>query len=94
LDAENGAEALEVLAQAEGPVDLVLSDVVMPVINGRELSERLAVERPRLPVLFMSGYTDDDVVRRGLLVPGAPFLQKPFTPADLSRKVREVLDRR
>jgi PAS domain S-box-containing protein len=94
LEAENGAEALEVLARADGPVDLVLTDVVMPVLNGRELAEQLATERPRLPVLFMSGYTDDDVVRRGLLDPGAPFLQKPFMPADLARKVREVLDNR
>ena len=94
LEAENGAEALELLAHAQGPVDLVLTDVVMPIINGRELAERLAAERPGLPVLFMSGYTDDDVVRRGLLVPGAPFLQKPFVPGELSRKVREVLDSR
>jgi signal transduction histidine kinase len=91
LEAENGAEALELLARAQGPVDLVLSDVVMPVLNGRELSERLAVDRPDIRVLFMSGYTDDDIVRRGLMRPGAPFLQKPFLPADLARKVREVL---
>ena len=82
------------LARADGPVDLVLTDVVMPILNGRELAERLASERPRLRVLFMSGYTDDDVIRRGLLDPGAPFLQKPFMPADLARKVREVLDSR
>ena len=94
LEAENGAEALEVLARADGPVDLVLTDVVMPILNGRELAERLAAERPRLRVLFMSGYTDDDVIRRGLLDPAAPFLQKPFMPADLARKVREVLDSR
>ncbi|HUR92946.1 MAG TPA: GAF domain-containing protein [Gemmatimonadales bacterium] len=94
LEAENGAKALEVLASAPGEVNLVLTDVVMPVLNGRELGERLAEERPHLPVLFMSGYTDDDVIRRGLLRPGSPFLQKPFMPADLSRKVRDVLDRR
>jgi len=94
LEATNGAEALEVLSRAAGPVDLVLSDVVMPVLNGRELSERLAVDHPEIRVLFMSGYTDDDIVRRGLLQPGAPFLQKPFVAADLSRKVRDVLDTR
>ena len=93
LEAANGAEALDVLSRGE-PVDLVLSDVVMPVLNGRELSERLAIDRPEIRVLFMSGYTDDDIVRRGLLQPGAPFLQKPFVPADLSRKVRDVLDSR
>jgi two-component system, cell cycle sensor histidine kinase and response regulator CckA len=75
-------------------VDLVLTDVVMPVLNGRELGELLAVERPGLPVLFMSGYTDDDVIRRGLLRPGSPFIQKPFLPAALARKVREELDSR
>jgi CheY-like chemotaxis protein len=94
LEAENGAEALEVLARVTGPVDLVLSDIVMPVLNGGELGERLAAERPGLRVLFMSGYTDDDIVRRGLLRPGSPFLQKPFMPAELARKVREVLDGR
>ncbi|HKT60845.1 MAG TPA: ATP-binding protein [Gemmatimonadales bacterium] len=94
MEAANGAEALDVLARAAGPVDLVLSDLVMPVLNGRELSERLAVERPEIRVLFMSGYTDDDIMRRGLLQPGAPFLQKPFMAADLSRKVREILDGR
>jgi CheY-like chemotaxis protein len=94
LEAANGAEALEVLARGGSPIDLVLTDVVMPLVNGRELSERLSVERPGLRVLFMSGYTDDDIVRRGLLRPGSPFLQKPFLPGDLSRKVREVLDTR
>jgi CheY-like chemotaxis protein len=94
LEAENGAQALDLLARAQAPVDLVLSDVVMPVLNGRELSERLAADRPEIRVLFMSGYTDDDIIRRGLLRPGVPFLQKPFMPADLSRKVREVLDAR
>jgi hypothetical protein len=92
LEAENGAEALELLAHGDGSVDLVLSDVVMPLLNGRELGERLAVERPGLRMLFMSGYTDDDILRRGLLRPGSPFLQKPFLPGDLARKVREVLD--
>jgi CheY-like chemotaxis protein len=92
LEAENGAEALDLLGRAKGPIDLVLTDVVMPMVNGRELGERLAVERPGLRILFMSGYTDDDIVRRGLLRPGSPFLQKPFMPGDLSRKVREVLD--
>ena len=92
LEAEHGSRALELLAQSSRPVDLVLTDVVMPVLNGRELGEQLAAERPGLRVLFMSGYTDDDVIRRGLLRPGSPFIQKPFLPAFLARKVREVLD--
>jgi two-component system, cell cycle sensor histidine kinase and response regulator CckA len=94
LEAEHGAHALELLAGSDQRVDLVLTDVVMPVLNGRELGELLAVERPGLPVLFMSGYTDDDVIRRGLLRPGSPFIQKPFLPAALARKVREELDSR
>jgi two-component system cell cycle sensor histidine kinase/response regulator CckA len=94
LEAENGAHALELLGGSARQVDLVLTDVVMPGLNGRELGELLAVERPGLPVLFMSGYTDDDVIRRGLLRPGSPFIQKPFLPAALARKVREELDSR
>jgi signal transduction histidine kinase len=94
LEAEHGAQALELLARSSRPVDLVLTDVVMPVLNGRALGEQLAADRPELRVLFMSGYTDDDVIRRGLLRPGSPFIQKPFLPAFLARKVREVLDGR
>jgi signal transduction histidine kinase/AmiR/NasT family two-component response regulator len=94
VEAENGAQALEVLQRLPGPVDLVLTDVVMPVLNGRELGEQLAARRPGLRILFMSGYTDDDVIRRGLLRPGSPFIQKPFLPGALARKVREVLDAR
>ena len=73
-------------------MDLVISDVVMPEMGGRELGRRLAALRPSLPVLFMSGYTGEDVIQRGLMEPGAPFQQKPFTPEGLARKVREMLD--
>jgi len=65
----------------------------MPEMNGRELVERLAAFRPDLKVLFMSGYTDDDVLRRGVLHGEAAFLQKPFTPEQLGRNIRDVLDR-
>ena len=75
-----------------GTIDLVISDVVMPEMGGRELARRLAEHSPGLPVLFMSGYTGDDVVHRGLLEPGAPFQQKPFTPVGLATKVRAMLD--
>jgi len=75
-------------------IDLVISDVVMPEVGGRELGQRLARMQPELPVLYMSGYTGDDVIQRGLLDPGAPFQQKPFTPEGLARKVREMLDAR
>jgi two-component system, cell cycle sensor histidine kinase and response regulator CckA len=93
LEAANGAEALDVVGQDSSLIDLVVTDVVMPNLSGRELGERLAELRPGLPVLFISGYTDDDVIRRGLLTPGSPFLQKPFEPDALARKVRQVLER-
>jgi len=73
-------------------IDLVISDVVMPEVSGRELAARLASTDPDLPVLYMSGYTGDDVIQRGLLDPGAPFQPKPFAPDTLARKVREMLD--
>jgi FixJ family two-component response regulator len=64
----------------------------MPEVGGRELGQRLATLDPDLPILYMSGYTGEDVVQRGLLDPGAPFQQKPFTPAGLALKVRQMLD--
>jgi PAS domain S-box-containing protein len=93
LEARHGAEALQLLGRGPGTVRLVLSDVVMPEMGGRELGDRVSDSYPGVPVLFMSGYTGEDVVQRGLLAPGAPFLAKPFTPDALGRKVREMLDR-
>ncbi len=92
LEAANGAEALGVAEGHPGPIHLVVADVVMPDLGGRELAERLRLGRPGLRVLYVSGYTDDAILRRGALEPGAAFLQKPFSPAALARKVREVLD--
>lgn len=94
LEATNGAEALELIEQHTGPLDLVVSDVVMPHLGGRPLYERLAASRPGLKVMFLSGYTDDAVVRQGILSDRVPFLQKPFTAAALAQKVRQVLDSR
>jgi CheY-like chemotaxis protein len=94
LEARNGREALELVEVHRDAVDLVISDVVMPEMSGRELSSRLAALRAGLPILYMSGYTGDDVIQRGLLEPGMPFQQKPFTPEGLARKVREMLDAR
>jgi two-component system, cell cycle sensor histidine kinase and response regulator CckA len=92
LEASRAAEALEASRQHGGPIQLLLTDVVMPDISGRKLADRLQTSRPEAKVLYMSGYTDTAIVQHGLLEPGVAFLQKPFTPEALSRKVREVLD--
>lgn len=93
LEARQGHEALSLSRQYQGPIDLLLTDVVMPQMSGRELAEQLKVERPELKVLFMSGYTDDAVVRHGLLTAEVEFLPKPFSPSRLASKVREILDK-
>jgi two-component system cell cycle sensor histidine kinase/response regulator CckA len=94
LDACNGAEAVRIAEKQEGPIHLLVTDVVLPGLGGREVAERLAGTRPDLKVLFLSGYTDDVVVRHGILEARVAFLQKPFGPASLAAKVREVLDSR
>jgi CheY-like chemotaxis protein len=91
LEARHGAEALEVSNRHAGTIHLLVTDVVMPQMSGRELSQRLATLRPDLKVLYMSGYTDDAIVRHGVLASGIAFLSKPFTPDALALKVREVL---
>ena len=90
--AENAATALEAAANHAGPIQLLVADVVMPGASGRELARQLEKTRPQTKVLYVSGYTDDAIVHHGMLEPGLNFLQKPFTPAALARKVREVLD--
>ena len=92
LDAESAEQALAVAGARQGPIHLLVADVVMPGASGRELARRLAQSRPETRVLYVSGYTDDAIVHHGMLEPGLKFLQKPFTPAALARKVREVLD--
>ena len=92
LEARNGPEALLLCERHQGQLDMLLTDVVMPRMSGRELAERLAPLRPDLSVLYMSGYTDDAVIRHGVLGAGTAFLQKPFTPAALVLRVRETLD--
>src|SRR5216117_2818854 len=92
LDAADGPSALELSARHAGGIDILVTDVVMPGMSGRELAERLAPARPSMKVLYTSGYTDDAMVRQGVLNAGVAFLQKPFVPDTLARKVREVLD--
>lgn len=92
LTAKNGEDALGVAQSHSGPIDLLLTDVVMPLLSGPLLSEKLRGMYPGLKVLFMSGYTDAVVVRHGLLEANVSFIQKPYTPQALARKVRAVLD--
>ncbi|VTR94811.1 multi-sensor hybrid histidine kinase : Multi-sensor hybrid histidine kinase OS=Chthoniobacter flavus Ellin428 GN=CfE428DRAFT_6228 PE=4 SV=1: Response_reg: GAF_3: PAS_4: PAS_4: GAF_2: PAS_9: PAS_3: HisKA: HATPase_c: Response_reg [Gemmata massiliana] len=92
LEARDGVEALRLTGEHRGRIHLLLTDVVMPRMNGRQLAERLMELVPGIQVLFLSGYTDDAVVRHGILEAEVAFLQKPFTPGSLAAKVREILD--
>jgi two-component system cell cycle sensor histidine kinase/response regulator CckA len=92
LEAENGQEALQIAASYDGLIHLLLTDVVMPGINGKMLAENLLMTRPELKLLFMSGYTDNAIAHHGVLEPGTAFVQKPFSPTVIAHKIREVLD--
>jgi DNA-binding NtrC family response regulator len=94
IEASNPGEALALLEAHHGPIQLLVTDVVMPQMSGRELASRVAAARPETRILYMSGYTDDAIIRHGVLDPGTPFLQKPFAPDSLARKVRDALDAR
>jgi CheY-like chemotaxis protein len=93
LEAGHGAEALKLVESAPDPVDLVITDVVMPGMDGRELGRRLAQSKPTLPVLYMSAYDVNDIFRRGSPSTSAPFLQKPFPHATLLTRVEQLLSR-
>jgi CheY-like chemotaxis protein len=94
LEARNGEDAILQHEMHKGSLHLLLTDVIMPDMSGRELAERLAPFHREMAVLYMSGYTDDAIARHGILEAGTAFIQKPFTPEALARKVREVLDAR
>ncbi|NPV08413.1 MAG: PAS domain S-box protein [Anaerolineae bacterium] len=94
LEAADGREAIRVAQEHAGPIHLLVTDVVMPQMGGKELADNLRAARPEVSVLYVSGYTDSAIVRGGILEDGTAFLQKPFTVAALARKAREVLDAR
>jgi PAS domain S-box-containing protein len=94
LESSSSGDALLVCEQHPEPIELVITDVVMPRMSGRQLAERLLALRPSIKVIFMSGYTDDSIIDHGVLDPGAAFIQKPISPEPLARKIRSVLDAR
>jgi two-component system cell cycle sensor histidine kinase/response regulator CckA len=91
IEAPNGEAGLKVSDEHAGTIEVLITDVVMPGMGGRELARRVSAARPNIKVLFLSGYTEDAIIHEGVLEPGTAFLQKPFTLQMLSRKVREVL---
>ncbi len=92
LVAASGAEALAMCARSPTPIDVLVTDVVMPGMGGRELADRVVERLPKLKILFMTGYTDDELLRRGILDQGRAVIVKPFSPRDLLRRLREVLN--
>jgi DNA-binding NtrC family response regulator len=92
IEARHGNDALSVAAQHDGPIHMLMTDVVMPQMGGRELVRRLTAVRPGLKVLYVSGYTDENVLPSGSAGALPAFLQKPFTADGLLRKIRDVLD--
>ena len=92
LEARNGEEVLHLFAENCNDVRLVLTDLVMPGADGRSVGERMAIRAPDVPVVYMSAYTEDEIIRRRLLAASVPFLQKPFSPWQLGQSVRAALD--
>jgi CheY-like chemotaxis protein len=91
LEAENGEDALRVSEAHDGPIDLLITDVVMPKMSGKEAADRLQPLYPQMKVIYMSGYTDNAIVQHGVLAPGLNFFEKPFTPEDLAHRVWKTL---
>ncbi|MGA6827105.1 response regulator [Nitrospira sp. NS4] len=92
IEAPNGHEALQRMSNGNGPIHLLLTDIMMPGMNGRELAEQLIVKQPTLRVVFMSGYNEDDLLRKGISSRSVTFVAKPFTIQSLSSAVKAVLD--
>ena len=92
LEAINGEDALRVAEAYDGPIDMIITDVVMPRVGGRELINRLQPVYPDIKVIFMSGHTDSTIAHHGLLETGINFIQKPFSIRELAKKVREILN--
>jgi CheY-like chemotaxis protein len=92
LTASSPAEALQLAQSYPEPIHLLVTDVVMPVMSGRELADYLTRLHPQMRVLYVSGYTENTIVHHGVLETGVHFLPKPYTPAQLIQKVREALD--
>jgi CheY-like chemotaxis protein len=92
LEASNAEQAIQTAEGFSGSIDLLLTDVVMPGMSGRQLAENISSKRPQTKIIYMTGYTDDMVVQYKVLEPGVKLLQKPFTKVDLALKVRSTLD--
>jgi DNA-binding response OmpR family regulator len=92
LDARHGTKAQEISEKFAKPIHLLLTDLVLPGMSGRDIADRALILRPQMKVLFMSGHPDEVLSQQGILPSGAAFVRKPFTPESLARKVREVLD--
>jgi CheY-like chemotaxis protein len=91
MEAADGTNGMKVAESHAGKIDILITDVVMPGMSGRELAQRITAARQTIKVLFLSGYTEDAIIHEGVLEPGTAFLQKPFTLQALARKVRDVL---
>src|SRR5262249_8970191 len=92
VEARHGDEALMIAEHHTGPIHLLLTDLVMPKLGGRQLAEQLLQNHPKMKVLYVSGYMDDAIIRQSLMMASTAFLQKPFSPEALAYKVRELLD--
>ena len=92
LEAASGREALQKAKEFDGPIHLLLTDIVMPEMSGPELARHMTELRPEIKIIFTSGYTNDAIARQGVLDPAVAFIQKPYRPKALARKIQEVLD--